>query len=95
MPQYIESKDNPKLKQLRGLIEHASLRKKQQQTVLEGAHLIESYLHSGKQPDCIFSTEQGLNHPKIRMLSHPPLARFILFLNKCIKVSAHLGKVPH
>lgn len=64
MPQFIQSKDNPKLKQLRGLIEQTSLRKKLQKTVLEGAHLLESYLQHGKQPECIYTTEQGLIHPE-------------------------------
>lgn len=64
MPQFIQSKDNPKLKQLRGLIEQTSLRKKLQKTVLEGAHLLESYLQHGKQPECIYTTEQGLTHPE-------------------------------
>ncbi|GAA5015917.1 RNA methyltransferase [Acinetobacter puyangensis] len=63
MPQFIQSKDNPKLKHLRGLIEQASLRKKQQQTVLEGSHILESYLHTGQQPGCMFTTEQGFEHP--------------------------------
>ena len=57
----IQSKDNPKLKQLRGLIEQSGLRKKQQQTVLEGAHLIESYLIN-HQPVCLFTTEEGFEH---------------------------------
>ena len=47
MPEYIQSKDNPKLKLVRGLLEQASLRKKNAQTVLEGAHLIESFLQHG------------------------------------------------
>jgi TrmH family RNA methyltransferase len=36
---FLESKDNPKIKHLRGLIEQSSYRKKQGQTVLEGTHL--------------------------------------------------------
>lgn len=57
----IQSKDNPKLKHVRGLIEQSSLRKKQQQTVLEGAHLIESYLLK-HQPVGLFTTEAGFEH---------------------------------
>ncbi|MCH4246425.1 MAG: RNA methyltransferase [Acinetobacter populi] len=64
MPQFIQSKDNPKLKHLRGLIEQASFRKKQQQTVLEGAHILENYLQTGHQPFCMFTTEQGFEHPE-------------------------------
>ncbi|TXJ09587.1 MAG: RNA methyltransferase [Acinetobacter sp.] len=92
MPQYIESKDNPKLKQLRGLIEHASLRKKQQQTVLEGAHLIESYLHSGKQPDCIFSTEQGLNHPENQDALAPTTCPIYIISEQMYKSISPLGQ---
>lgn len=62
MLQEIQSKDNPKLKHLRALFEQASFRKKQQQTVLEGAHLVESFMQHGKQPFCIFTTQQGLEH---------------------------------
>lgn len=40
----IHAKDNTKIKHLRGLCEQASYRKKQQQTVLEGIHLIDAYL---------------------------------------------------
>ena len=42
----IHAKDNNKIKHLRGLCEQASYRKKQQQTVLEGIHLIDAYLKS-------------------------------------------------
>lgn len=63
MPQLIQSKDNPKLKYLRGLIEQSSFRKKQQQTVLEGAHLLESYLINA-QPYSVFTTEIGFEHPE-------------------------------
>lgn len=57
----IQSKDNPKLKHLRGLIEQSSVRKKNQQTVLEGAHLVESYLVN-HQPTALFTTEDGFEH---------------------------------
>jgi TrmH family RNA methyltransferase len=50
MPQYLQSKDNPKLKTLRGLLEQAATRKKLGLTVLEGAHLLESYLATQQQP---------------------------------------------
>ncbi len=62
MPEFIQSKDNPKIKQLRGLLEQAQLRKKQRQTVLEGAHLIESYLQQDIQPYAVFTTEDGFDH---------------------------------
>lgn len=64
MPIFIQSKDNAKLKQLKGLIEQASFRKKLQCTILEGAHLVESYLESTQQPVSVFTTETGLQHPE-------------------------------
>ncbi|KAA8732723.1 RNA methyltransferase [Acinetobacter qingfengensis] len=64
MQQFIQSKENPKLKHLRGLIEQPSTRKKHAQTILEGAHLIESYLNSKQQPQSVFITETGLQHPE-------------------------------
>ncbi|MFB2578024.1 TrmH family RNA methyltransferase [Acinetobacter sp. c2-A9] len=60
----IQSKDNIKIKTLRGLIEQASLRKKQQQSVIEGAHLLETYLANDLQPQAVFTTETGLAHPE-------------------------------
>lgn len=70
MPKYIQSKDNPKLKLVRGLLEQASLRKKNAQTVLEGAHLIESFLQHGTAQNShakihfLLCTEEALNHPE-------------------------------
>ena len=67
--QSIHSKDNPKIKHLRGLIEQSSFRKKHQQTVLEGVHLLESYLNADpKENFVIFTTEQGLSHPEYEPL---------------------------
>lgn len=65
MLQMIQSKDNPKIKHLRGLLEQSSLRKKHQQTVLEGAHLLDSYLQSGLPLDdiTVITTDDGLQHP--------------------------------
>ncbi len=59
---FLESKDNPKIKHLRGLIEQASYRKKQKQTVLEGTHLCLAWLQENKKINAIFATEQALSH---------------------------------
>ncbi|WP_180107989.1 RNA methyltransferase [Acinetobacter sp. YH12085] len=59
---YLESKDNPKIKHLRGLIEQNAYRKKQGQTVLEGTHLVLSWLDSKRPIKSIFTTEQSINH---------------------------------
>ncbi|MEB6563939.1 MULTISPECIES: TrmH family RNA methyltransferase [Acinetobacter] len=60
---FLESKDNPKIKHLRGLIEQNSYRKKQGQTVLEGTHLCLAWLHENKKINSIFTTEHALSHP--------------------------------
>lgn len=60
---FLESKDNPKIKHLRGLIEQNSFRKKQGQTVLEGTHLALSWLQANRKINSIFTTEHALEHP--------------------------------
>ena len=60
---FIESKDNPKIKHLRGLIEQQSYRKKQQQTILEGTHLCLAWLDASRPIQSIFTTEKALFHP--------------------------------
>lgn len=58
---YLESKDNPKIKHLRALLEQSHYRKKHQQSVIEGTHLCLAYLqHYPVQ--AIFTTEQALQH---------------------------------
>lgn len=59
---YLESKDNPKIKHLRGLIEQQSFRKKQKQTVLEGTHLCLSWLQEQRKIISLFTTEAALKH---------------------------------
>ena len=60
---FLESKDNPKIKHLRGLIEQNTYRKKQGQTVLEGTHLTLAWLEKGRKINSIFTTEHALAHP--------------------------------
>ncbi|WP_297422767.1 RNA methyltransferase [uncultured Acinetobacter sp.] len=62
---FLESKDNPKIKHLRALIEQNSYRKKQGQTVLEGTHLCQAWLEQDKKINSIFTTEKSLTHPEI------------------------------
>lgn len=62
---FLESKDNPKIKHLRGLIEQNSYRKKQGQTVLEGAHLCLAWLEQNRKINAIFTTENALKHPDL------------------------------
>ena len=62
---FLESKDNPKIKHLRGLIEQSSYRKKQGQTVLEGTHLGLAWIEKKRKINSIFTTENALEHPDI------------------------------
>ncbi|ONG41642.1 rRNA methyltransferase [Alkanindiges hydrocarboniclasticus] len=73
----IQAKDNNKVKHLRGLCEQVSYRKKQQQTVLEGVHLIEAYLRTGQPIEAFYLTRQALENPEVQQLLdqniHAPL----------------------
>ncbi len=60
---FLESRDNPKIKHLRGLIEQNTYRKKQGQTVLEGTHLALAWLEKDRMIKSIFTTEHALEHP--------------------------------
>lgn len=62
MPELIQSRDNPRVKRLRALIEQPAARKKHGRTVLEGAHLLEAFLQQGLQPEAVFSTANALQH---------------------------------
>ena len=59
---FLESKDNPKIKHLRGLIEQNSYRKKQGQTVLEGTHLCLAWLEKDRKINSLFTTERAMEH---------------------------------
>ena len=60
---FLESRDNPKIKHLRALIEQNTYRKKQGQTVLEGTHLTLAWLAKDHIIKSIFTTEHALAHP--------------------------------
>lgn len=63
---FLESKDNAKIKHLRGLIELNSARKKHLQTVLEGSHLCIAWLQQQKKIFSLFTTEQALAHTDLQ-----------------------------
>ena len=65
---FLESKDNAKIKHLRGLIELNSARKKHQQTVLEGTHLCLTWLQQQKKIFSLFTTEQALEHTDLKKI---------------------------
>ena len=66
---FLESKDNPKIKHLRGLIEQNSFRKKQRQTVLEGTHLTLAWLAKNRKIHSIFTTEVAMSHPDLEKIN--------------------------
>ncbi|MCH7336037.1 RNA methyltransferase [Acinetobacter sp. NIPH 2699] len=65
---FLESKDNAKIKHLRGLIELNSARKKHQQTVLEGIHLCLAWLQQQNKITSLFTTEKALEHPDLEKI---------------------------
>jgi len=79
-PQMIQSKENPRLRHVRGLTQQSSQRRKSLQTVLEGVHLLDAYQKAGQQPDSIWLTQTALVHPEVvQLLSHwPDIACFVL-----------------
>lgn len=79
-PQLIQSKENPRLRHVRGLTQQSNQRRKSLQTVLEGVHLIDAYQKAGLQPDSIWLTQTALSHPEVvQLLTHwPDMACFVL-----------------
>ena len=65
---FLESKDNQKIKHLRGLIEQSSFRKKNRQTVLEGTHLSLAWLEQNRSINSIFTTEAAYSHPDLEKI---------------------------
>jgi TrmH family RNA methyltransferase len=64
----IISRDNPTYKQLKKLTESARERRKAGRTLLDGVHLIETFLAAGHEPDLLVVSESGLGHPECAVL---------------------------
>lgn len=64
----IISRDNPTYKQLKKLAESARERRKAGRTLLDGVHLIETYLAAVGQPELLVVSESGLGHPECAVL---------------------------
>lgn len=79
-PQLIQSKDNPRLRHVRGLTQQSSQRRKSLQTVLEGVHLLDAFQKAGRQPDSIWLTQTAMAHPEVAGLlgNWPDIACFVL-----------------
>lgn len=64
----ITSKDNPTIKTAHALLTGSRQRKKLGKTVIEGTHLLESYLNASFTPDTVIVSESGLQNDEINAL---------------------------
>ncbi|ELA08646.1 tRNA/rRNA methyltransferase SpoU [Moraxella macacae 0408225] len=64
----ISSKDNPSIKTANALLTQARMRKKLNQTVIEGVHLLDAYLNAKLLPNTVIVSESGLNNAEIDTL---------------------------
>jgi TrmH family RNA methyltransferase len=66
----ITSRDNPTLKALRALAEDAREQRRQGRTLLDGPHLVESYVHRVGLPEMLVVSESGAGNTEVaRLLS--------------------------
>ena len=65
---FIQSAANPELKHLAKLIKQSSYRRKQKQVVLEGIHLLQTFIDSDWQPVKIYVSEHSFNKTEIKTL---------------------------
>lgn len=87
---FLESKDNPKLKHLRALIEQAHYRKKQQQSVIEGTHLCLAYLEH-YPVYAIFTTEVALQHDDFKRIQQQYTGQIFIISQSLYKELSGLG----
>lgn len=67
----ITSAQNEQLKHLAKLLSQSKARREYEQTVLEGVHLLQTYLQAGFQPEQVYLPEAKQANPEIRaILSH-------------------------
>ncbi|PSJ81448.1 TrmH family RNA methyltransferase [Neisseria iguanae] len=64
----ITSAQNEQLKHLSKLLSQSKVRRQCRQTVLEGMHLLQSYLESGGKPVRVYLPESKANHHEIRQI---------------------------
>lgn len=64
----ITSKDNPTIKTAYALLTQSRQRKKLGKTVIEGTHLLESYLNAKQTPETVIVSESGLRNDEIQTL---------------------------
>jgi RNA methyltransferase, TrmH family len=64
----IASRDNPSYKAMAKLIASAAERRRTGMSVLDGAHLLEAFVHAGGKPEEIMVSEAGIAEPEIAAL---------------------------
>lgn len=64
----ITSTQNSKFKHVRALLESARQRKKLSESVLEGVHLLQSYLAKGFSPKQVWVSESAVNNEEVKNL---------------------------
>lgn len=64
----ISSTQNPTIKHASALLTHHRTRKKSAQTVLEGVHLIDAYLATGKMPTTLIVSDTSLEHHEVQVI---------------------------
>ena len=76
----ITSRDNPLFKQLRQLSQSSRERKKTQQTLIEGIHLVQTYCTAIGNPEALVVSTSGVNNLEITALidQYRPLAATVL-----------------
>jgi len=68
-PKLVSSRENPLYKRLKALGSSAQARKKEGLSVIDGAHLVEACLASGRTPEFVAVSESGLRRPEIARLA--------------------------
>ncbi|HET9112879.1 MAG TPA: RNA methyltransferase [Burkholderiales bacterium] len=72
MAEIIVSSQNPQYKNLKKLVESSGARREQQQTVLDGEHLLQAYLQSGNVPRLLIVEESAVEPPLLAQWRHVP-----------------------
>ncbi len=77
---FISSRDNPLFKKLKGLAQDSREIRKQARTLLDGPHLVATYLQRIGLPEALVVSELGVKSAEVRQLlaSHQPLEPFCL-----------------
>lgn len=79
VPRQVSSRDNPQYKRLKALGSSAQARKKEGLSVLDGAHLVEACLASGRVPELVAVSESGMRRAEVARLAAAagvPVTRF-------------------